>query len=44
VKNREDGGIDTPLLGSFRGKKKTERKKKKKRQKGENKEKQRGEN
>jgi hypothetical protein len=28
VKNREDGGIDTPLLGSFRGKKKTERKKK----------------
>jgi hypothetical protein len=42
VKNREDGGIDTPLLGSFRGKKKTERKKK--RQRGENREKQRGEN
>jgi hypothetical protein len=31
VKNREDEGIDTPLLGSFRGKKKTERKKKRKR-------------
>jgi len=27
MKNRKDGGIGTPLLGSFKGKKKAERKK-----------------